>query len=145
MQDEDLDLDWPKNRPGLGCIMHNRCDRANKPANATLKCLLWVQVESDEGEDVAMTPASHDAASGNGSAHEASGQLKFEVQVYRVRSQCYLLDVQRLEGHLYLFLDLCAALICRLHLLSPTADANGGKAVAIGTTSGRMGSGVVTQ
>jgi hypothetical protein len=42
--------------------------------------------------------------------------IKFEVQVYRVRTQSYLIDVQRLEGHLYLFLDLCSQL---LSCLSP--------------------------
>jgi hypothetical protein len=40
--------------------------------------------------------------------------IKFEVQVYRVRSGGYIIDMQRLDGHLYLFLDLCADLIAQL-------------------------------
>ena len=51
--------------------------------------------------------------------------LKFEVQVYRVRTQSYLVDVQRLEGHLYLFLDLCSQLLAAL-----TPEPVGGGGVA---------------
>ena len=57
------------------------------------------------------------------SPSEPRKDLKFEVQIYRVRTQMYLLDVQRLEGHLYLFLDLCAELISQLHLDAPPAPA----------------------
>lgn len=54
---------------------------------------------------------------------DASSQLlgprtiKFEVQVYRIKTHQYLVDVQRLEGHLYLYLDLCGDLlsILRMH------------------------------
>jgi Kinase associated domain 1 len=48
--------------------------------------------------------------------------LKFEVQIYRVRTHTYLIDVQKLSGHLYLFLDLCADLIGRLHVESPASS-----------------------
>lgn len=37
--------------------------------------------------------------------------VKFEVQVYRTKAHQYLVDVQRLEGHLYLYLDLCGDLL----------------------------------
>lgn len=37
--------------------------------------------------------------------------VKFEVQVYRTKAHQYLVDVQRLDGHLYLYLDLCGDLL----------------------------------
>ena len=40
--------------------------------------------------------------------------VKFELQVYRDRNSRYVLDIQRLEGHLYTFFDVVTALISEL-------------------------------
>lgn len=37
--------------------------------------------------------------------------VKFEVQIYRLKTHQYVIDVQRLEGHLYLYLDLTSDLL----------------------------------
>ncbi|KAA8547955.1 hypothetical protein F0562_004384 [Nyssa sinensis] len=54
--------------------------------------------------------------------------VKFEVQLYKTREDKYLLDLQRVQGPQFLFLDLCAAFLAqlreleklRLHHLTPT-------------------------
>lgn len=63
-------------------------------------------MDSDMQDDSAEKPDKGGALAGK--------SLRFEVQVYRVRTQSYLIDVQRLEGHLYLFLDLCSQLLTEL-------------------------------
>lgn len=40
--------------------------------------------------------------------------VKFELQVYRDRNSRYVLDIQRLEGHMYTFFDVVTALISEL-------------------------------
>ena len=79
-----------------------------------LWCEHRVRRVQDDMDDDMHTERPHGDSPG-----EPRKDLKFEVQIYRVRTQMYLLDVQRLEGHLYLFLDLCAELISQLHLEPP--------------------------
>ncbi|MED6171211.1 SNF1- protein kinase catalytic subunit alpha kin10 [Stylosanthes scabra] len=43
--------------------------------------------------------------------------VKFEVQLYKTREEKYLLDLQRLQGPQFLFLDLCAAFLAQLRVL----------------------------
>jgi hypothetical protein len=42
--------------------------------------------------------------------------IKFECQLYRVKEERYILDLQRLEGPLYVFLDLADTLMAELKL-----------------------------
>lgn len=49
--------------------------------------------------------------SNSATALVAPRTVKFEVQVYRTKAHQYLVDVQRLDGHLYLYLDLCGDLL----------------------------------
>ena len=37
-------------------------------------------------------------------------QIKFEIQVYRDKNNRYVLDIQRLQGHMYTFLDVVTAI-----------------------------------
>jgi len=37
--------------------------------------------------------------------------LKFEVQIYKARDGEYVVDFQRLQGELFLFMDLCSKLL----------------------------------
>ncbi|KAJ4835382.1 SNF1- protein kinase catalytic subunit alpha kin10 [Turnera subulata] len=43
--------------------------------------------------------------------------VKFEVQLYKTREEKYLLDLQRVHGPHFLFLDLCAAFLAQLRVL----------------------------
>ncbi|KAL9391817.1 hypothetical protein Peur_015737 [Populus x canadensis] len=43
--------------------------------------------------------------------------VKFEVQLYKTRDEKYLLDLQRVQGPQFLFLDLCAAFLAQLRVL----------------------------
>ncbi|KAG9444974.1 hypothetical protein H6P81_016314 [Aristolochia fimbriata] len=43
--------------------------------------------------------------------------VKFEVQLYKTREEKYLLDLQRVNGPQFLFLDLCAAFLAQLRVL----------------------------
>ncbi|GAB4817310.1 hypothetical protein N2152v2_004356 [Parachlorella kessleri] len=53
-------------------------------------------------------------AAGGGGLEEA--EIKFEVQLYKVRDQEYILDLQRLSGGLFLYMDLCGNLLSTLRL-----------------------------
>ncbi|KAK7266463.1 hypothetical protein RIF29_19107 [Crotalaria pallida] len=46
-----------------------------------------------------------------------SNVVKFEVQLYKTREEKYLLDLQRVQGPQFLFLDLCAAFLAQLRVL----------------------------
>ncbi|XP_071735084.1 SNF1-related protein kinase catalytic subunit alpha KIN10-like [Rutidosis leptorrhynchoides] len=43
--------------------------------------------------------------------------VKFEVQLYKTREEKYLLDLQRVNGPQFLFLELCAAFLAQLRVL----------------------------
>jgi hypothetical protein len=77
----------------------------------------WPVVSSS----MSLSPVQ-DAMEVDNSNADSSAQLvgprmiKFEVQVYRIKTHQYLIDVQRLEGHLYLYLDLCGELLSVLRM-----------------------------
>lgn len=53
--------------------------------------------------------------------HDRSGskkqiQVKFEVQIYKVRDGEYCIDIQRIQGELFLFMDLCGNIVGALGL-----------------------------
>ncbi|CAM6100921.1 unnamed protein product [Calypogeia fissa] len=48
---------------------------------------------------------------------EEQNAVKFEVQLYKVREEKYLLDLQRVEGPHLLFLDLCSSFLTELRIL----------------------------
>lgn len=52
--------------------------------------------------------------------------IKFGFQLYRVKSVC-MIDVQKLHGHLFPFMDLCAAIVADIRL-SPSAVPDAGDA-----------------
>ena len=47
---------------------------------------------------------------------EPGGGLKFEVQLYRLKEERYLVDVQRLEGDLMSYFDVAGELLAALRL-----------------------------
>ncbi|KAJ7974366.1 Non-specific serine/threonine protein kinase [Quillaja saponaria] len=48
---------------------------------------------------------------------KSANVVKFEVQLYKTREEKYLLDLQRVQGPQFLFLDLCAAFLAQLRVL----------------------------
>jgi len=46
-----------------------------------------------------------------------SNLVKFELQLYKMREEKYMLDLQRVEGSYFLFLDLCTCFLSELHVL----------------------------
>ncbi|KAF7842785.1 SNF1-related protein kinase catalytic subunit alpha KIN10 isoform X2 [Senna tora] len=50
-------------------------------------------------------------------AGSKSNVVKFEVQLYKTKEEKYLLDLQRVQGPQFLFLDLCAAFLQQLRVL----------------------------
>ncbi|KVI02454.1 Kinase associated domain 1 (KA1) [Cynara cardunculus var. scolymus] len=53
----------------------------------------------------------------NDGAMNPPNVVKFEVQLYKTREDKYLLDLQRVQGPQFLFLDLCAAFLAQLRVL----------------------------
>ncbi|CAN1143601.1 SNF1-related protein kinase catalytic subunit alpha KIN10 [Linum perenne] len=53
----------------------------------------------------------------NDGVARAPNVVKFEVQLYKTREEKYLLDLQRVHGPQFLFLDLCAAFLAQLRVL----------------------------
>ncbi|KAL5718350.1 cAMP-dependent protein kinase [Ranunculus cassubicifolius] len=49
--------------------------------------------------------------------NDGRNAVKFELQLYKTREEKYLLDLQRINGSQYLFLDLCAAFLAQLRVL----------------------------
>lgn len=66
---------------------------------------------SDDGDDGKLGHVGGDA---DGQAVEYA--LRFEIMIYKVREDEYVLDVQRLEGELFLFLDVCGRLLGDMRL-----------------------------
>ncbi|KAK4743976.1 hypothetical protein SAY87_010288 [Trapa incisa] len=52
-----------------------------------------------------------------GDALKTPNVVKFEVQLYKTTEEKYLLDLQRVQGPQFLFLDLCAAFLTQLRVL----------------------------
>ncbi|KAI3520865.1 hypothetical protein L1887_10317 [Cichorium endivia] len=50
-------------------------------------------------------------------ASRSPNVVKFEVQLYKTREEKYLLDLQRVNGPQFLFLELCAAFLAQLRVL----------------------------
>ncbi|BBN06438.1 5'-AMP-activated protein kinase, catalytic alpha subunit [Marchantia polymorpha subsp. ruderalis] len=68
-----------------------------------------------ELERNASTEGSEETEDSQGG--EEQNVVKFEVQLYKVREEKYLLDLQRVEGPYLLFLDLCASFLTELRIL----------------------------
>jgi len=67
----------------------------------------------------AKSGASEDASSGGAGAGQAApGEhvLKFECQMYKVRDDEYLIDIQRLAGDVFIFTDVVGKLLCDMRV-----------------------------
>ncbi|KAM7516751.1 hypothetical protein LguiA_006334 [Lonicera macranthoides] len=95
-----------------------------------MKCR-WIPGILDNHEGLANNSPMHSSSSSGGNHYfrdestiiESDGitkypnVVKFEVQLYKTRDDKYLLDLQRVQGPQFLFLDLCAAFLAQLRVL----------------------------
>ena len=54
-----------------------------------------------------MTDDQDTGSGGGGGDMGGERHVKFEIQLYRSREGEYVVDLQRLEGELFFFLDIC--------------------------------------
>ena len=79
-----------------------------------LKC---IKVEEDSHDDVTMDASHMQVEEAPMVQHVMDARpqyVKFEIQVYRDRHGRYVLDVQRLDGHVYTFLDVITSIFSEL-------------------------------
>ncbi|KEH26241.1 SNF1-related protein kinase catalytic subunit alpha KIN10 [Medicago truncatula] len=87
----------------------NVCWKKIGPYN--MKCIWTVVIPGHQGGMVNDSVHSDD-----NEVVPKSTVVKFELQLYKTEEK-YLLDIQRLEGPQFAFLDLCASFLERLHVL----------------------------
>ncbi|KAI3860472.1 hypothetical protein MKX03_013475 [Papaver bracteatum] len=94
-----------------------------KVGHYNMKCR-WLPRFSGHNTDGMVNNSAHgnnffeDYSVNNDSASSGSvNAVKFEVQLYKTREEKYLLDVQRVTGPQFLYLDLCAAFLAQLGVL----------------------------
>jgi 5'-AMP-activated protein kinase catalytic alpha subunit len=57
-----------------------------------------------------------EAMEGDGLGGGKRASVKLGLQLYKVMEDQYLLDVKRLDGDIFPFMDICSALLCELKL-----------------------------
>ncbi|KAF1859962.1 hypothetical protein Lal_00028146 [Lupinus albus] len=93
-----------------------------KIGHYNMKCR-WVAGIPGHHEEMVNNSVHNNHYFGNDSsiiendAVSKSNVIKFEVQLYKTREEKYLLDLQRVQGPQFLFLDLCAAFLAQLRVL----------------------------
>lgn len=88
-----------------------------KGAPYNFKCRKIVQLQDKAAsieEETAEMETCRDEVEGQPTSRQRL--LKFEVQMYRMREGEYVVDFQKLQGELFLFMDLCSTLFCSLRL-----------------------------
>ncbi|XP_073018905.1 SNF1-related protein kinase catalytic subunit alpha KIN10-like [Primulina eburnea] len=88
-----------------------------------MKCR-WIHAIPGEDEGNTENPTQDYPQNGDESVtirHDGNFRppnvVKFEMQLYKTREDKYLLDLQRVQGPQFLFLDLCAAFLAQLRVL----------------------------
>ncbi|TKY50224.1 SNF1-related protein kinase catalytic subunit alpha KIN10 [Spatholobus suberectus] len=93
-----------------------------KIGHYNMKCR-WVASVPGHHEGMVNNSVHRNHSFGNDSSiieNEAISKpnvVKFEVQLYKTHEEKYLLDLQRVQGPQFLFLDLCAAFLSQLRVL----------------------------
>lgn len=70
-------------------------------------------MEEDSNELSASRNDTADMCS-DGTASETAKTVKLEIQVYKIRTNEFMVDMQRLSGDSFLYIDVCANLMLRL-------------------------------
>ncbi|GER45334.1 protein kinase [Striga asiatica] len=95
-----------------------------KIGHYNMKCK-WTPANPGQHEGLLNNNAMHDNNFFGGDSviieNEANVRpqsvVKFELQLYKTREEKYLLDLQRVQGPQFLFLELCAAFLAQLRVL----------------------------
>ncbi|GLT74398.1 hypothetical protein SLA2020_462010 [Shorea laevis] len=94
-----------------------------KMGNYSTKCM-WVPNSLGHHEGAVNFPAHSNHYFGddtsiieNDGVTHSPNVVKFEMQLYKTRDEKYLLDLQRVQGPQFLFLDLCAAFLTKLRVI----------------------------
>ncbi|KDP27185.1 hypothetical protein JCGZ_19884 [Jatropha curcas] len=93
-----------------------------KIGHYNMKCR-WIPGIPGHHEGIVNDPVHNNFFGDESSIIENDGVIKspnvvkFEVQLYKTREEKYLLDLQRVQGPQFLFLDLCAAFLAQLRVL----------------------------
>ncbi|KAK9829879.1 hypothetical protein WJX72_008401 [[Myrmecia] bisecta] len=87
-----------------------------KTAPYNLKCRTVLGSQGSDMED--GSPDMDTASANSGGTHPSDGRriVKFEMQMYKMRDGEYSVDIQRLQGELFLFMDLCGSLLASMRL-----------------------------
>ncbi|KAH0853546.1 hypothetical protein HID58_093105, partial [Brassica napus] len=88
-----------------------RSSRRNDPAKLKRRLLKWSDVTTT---NTTMPKSSSSSIIEDDCAMILPTVIKFERQLYKAREEKYLLDIQRVNGPQFLFLDLCAAFLTEL-------------------------------
>ncbi|KAJ4831534.1 SNF1- protein kinase catalytic subunit alpha kin10 [Turnera subulata] len=91
-----------------------------KIGHYNMKCR-WIPGTAGYGESMLNDPvypiANQHSIIETDEAIATVNVVKFEVQLYKARDEKYLLDLQRVQGPQFLFLDLCAALLAQVQVI----------------------------
>lgn len=93
-----------------------------KIGHYNMKCCWFPPAPKDECENFAFqeNPLHENHFVGTKADHDKRRDdcaVKFEVQLYKTKEDKYLLDLQRVGGSHFLFLDLCASFLAELRVL----------------------------
>ncbi|KAL3150535.1 Serine/threonine-protein kinase SIK1 [Trebouxia sp. C0010 RCD-2024] len=109
-------------REVLACLQQNQVSwKKQAPYNLKCRKAIGLADGSEPADLMEKDDLVHDMESVSPRSHEdnlpVSQQriLKFELQLYKKDSH-YLLDVQRLQGEVFLFMDMCGSLLATLRL-----------------------------
>ncbi|CAH1437601.1 unnamed protein product [Lactuca virosa] len=104
---QELNVNWKK-------IGHYNMKCRWDPATSHGHNTNTMQLQSSRyfGDESTIVDAAADTASST-----SPNVVKFEVQLYKTREEKYLLDLQRVNGPQFLFLELCAAFLAQLRVL----------------------------
>lgn len=107
----------------LACLQLNQVSwKKQAPYNLKCRKAIGIADGSEAAELMDKDDPVHDMDAVSPRSHEdnlpVSQQrvLKFELQLYKLKDSQYLLDVQRLQGEVFLFMDLCGSLLATLRL-----------------------------
>ncbi|KAF7134281.1 hypothetical protein RHSIM_Rhsim08G0151900 [Rhododendron simsii] len=95
--------------------------RWKKIGHYNIKCRWFHVFHNPEGMNNHHSPESDYITDESAIIHDdirAQSVVKFEMQLYKTREENYLLDLQRVSGQAFLFLDLCAAFLMQLGVLN---------------------------
>jgi 5'-AMP-activated protein kinase catalytic alpha subunit len=62
------------------------------------------------------TPHPHATGDGQGRQPPGGVEIKFECQMYKVRDDEYMIDIQRLSGDLFLYLELVGRVMTEMRV-----------------------------